>query len=232
MNPNRDLIKTLTGPLAGVVCTIVYLLCYAEVLPLGELIVAGDPKTAMLEPWRLLTHPFIHLSATHLAVNVTALIIAFSWLGRKTGALKSIAVCLGGAVCGAACFLAVCGLSGHSDSFVGGASGGIYSMLTCAALLNNGLTIRVWDRNVRLNGKIMVTVLAAVAVSGIFGVNPGGAIAHAGGIIAGASFALLAPKEHKPQRNPLADKAQQSGYLSLTPGEKSRLGNHLNNPEL
>jgi rhomboid family GlyGly-CTERM serine protease len=163
----------------------------AIIVAAAVLQLAGDvpslryERAALLaEPWRLLTAHLVHLGWIHLALNMTALLITWSLLGRTIGAggwCVVIVTCAVGVSLGLAWF-------SPAVTWYVGFSGILHGMLAAGALA--GL------RCMRLMASILLALLLAklgfeqfVSGNGVTSMLVGGAVivdAHLYGTIAGA----------------------------------------------
>jgi membrane associated rhomboid family serine protease len=204
----------------------------------------------LTRPWTLVTYMFLHEGFFHLLWNMLYLF----WFGRIFGDLLGDRRVLplylmGGAAGFLAYFIAFnVGNFGAGGSFIIGASGAVFCILTATGIFAPDYAIRLFFLgNIRL--KYIVFFAVMVQIIGLGNLNNiGGTFAHIGGIIMGVLFSfylrqgtdltqslqnflawlqnkwnnLLAPsQEHKQQRGPHA--AYRSGRsVKETAGPKKR----------
>jgi len=181
------------------------LLALALVLGNLHLIGWGQPvhwifqadRVAAGEWWRIFTHPFVHLSWYHLALDGAAFFLLYAEL-RRSGwplRLKIMLLCSGGSLLAAwlwapqVALLGLCGLSG-----------------TAHGLMAFGGLARMRDRRTRLAGGVVFGLVAAKSImEGITGevvftfmhmglCGTPIAMAHLGGVAGGVSAGLLNEK--------------------------------------
>jgi membrane associated rhomboid family serine protease len=144
------------------------------------------------EPWRLLTHAFLHGSIVHLLVNLASLWSIGPALERSLGSVRFAALYVVASVGGG---LAVC-LFNHPGQAVVGGSGALFGMLGAAVVMNmragrHLFAFLDFEGPRRLLGMIAVNFAIGFLLPFISNT------AHAGGLIAGfvVTFLWLRPGE-------------------------------------
>lgn len=155
----------------------------------GELVAAG-------EPWRLLSHAFLHGNVLHLLLNLSALLSIGPGLERALGSVRYLLLYVVTALGSA---LATCLVYQPAVPVVGG-SGALFGMLGCAIAMNmrsgrHLLAFLEFDGPRRL-----LTMVFAYLLLGF--VLPVSNTAHAGGLVTGftVAFLWLAPGPPSPAR--------------------------------
>ena len=157
---------------------------------------ASGEQVAAGEPWRLLSHAFLHGNVLHLLLNLSALLSIGPGLECKLGSARFLLLYVVTALGGA---LATCLLYRPEVPVVGG-SGALFGMLGCAIAMNmragrHLLAFLEFDGPRRL-----LTMVFAYLLLGL--VLPVSNTGHAGGLVTGFTFALLwlAPGPPSPKR--------------------------------
>jgi len=138
-------------------------------------------KDSYFQPWRFLTSVFLHGSVVHLLYNLLALALFGSILEKFIGGRR---------------FLLVFFLSGLLASLVSvnfyanslGASGAIYGVLGCLALIRPRMM--VWTYGMPLPMFLAAIIWTIGSVLGIFIPSNIGHIAHLSGIVVGIVFGI------------------------------------------
>ncbi len=189
----------------------------------------GDIAAA---PWQLLTYSLTHTGLIHLLVNLIVLVVGGSLLEKSTSTLRMFAVYAAGAIAGAVVFAATCVAVGVDDATLSGSSAAVLAV--CAAWLGQ---LPEASSMIKSNPRIRLAVIVVllIAVAGVTGDNPGGSLAHIGGIVTGwllgryfannrAAASDMSDLSDKP--DPSSDilaKAERSGFASLSADERRRL---------
>jgi membrane associated rhomboid family serine protease len=166
--------------------------------PLRWVELPSDLMTLLRRPWTLVTYMFSHYGLLHILFNMLWLY----WLGRifmeYFSPKQLIGVYLLGGWGGALMFLLAYNLLPHlvsSQTFLIGASASVIAVIVAAAVYAPDYKIGLlFIGEVSLKWVAIVTVL--IAVLGLEGGNIGGNMAHIGGAIVGAVFALRIKKGH------------------------------------
>jgi membrane associated rhomboid family serine protease len=156
-----------------------------------------DP--AALRPWMLVTSIFLHGGYFHIFFNLLILFMFGSLLERGIGRQRYVALFFLAGIVGNLCYLAYCVAAGSDDPSLG-ASGAIYGILGCLAVLDPERTVYLYFFPIKL--KFAVLVFAAVDVALMLGQVGGIAnAAHLGGLGVGLAFGFwLKEAASRPQR--------------------------------
>lgn len=200
----------------------VYIAAWAQGADTAWLSQPGDMAAAAVRPWTLLTYMFSHAYPGHLAVNLAVLIIAGALYERRAGHTGLAGAYLGGGVAGGLIFTAAASAAGSAHASLTGASAAVLAV--CAALPAS-------DRNIAARLRRTPAALAAIGLGlaailwGLRGANPGGSVAHIGGIAAGIVCGLFVrpPRRTISDHSEILDKARTSGFASLTDDERKKL---------
>ncbi len=152
----------------------------------------GDLAQLMRRPWTLLTYMFAHYKLLHILFNMLWLY----WLGRIFMEFFSpkqlTGVYLLGGWGGALLFLLACNLLPHFTGgpfFLIGASASVIAVVVAAAVYAPDYKIGLlFIGEVSIKWVAIVTV--AIDLAGLSGVSLGSSIAHIGGALVGAWYAL------------------------------------------
>lgn len=141
-----------------------------------------------LQLWRFITFQFLHANAQHIVFNMFALYLFGQLIESVLGARRFLAFYLISGIGGALSLLVLEGahiVPGGMNSFLVGASAGIFGLLVASAVVAPGVRIivLVFPMSIR-TAAILATVLAIYAVA-TAGNNYGGEAAHLGGGVVG-----------------------------------------------
>lgn len=161
------------------------------------------------EPWRILSHAFLHGGILHLLINLAVLLQLGPLLELSLGSPRFLALYVVSALGGG---IAVCLVRTPLETVVGG-SGALFGML--GAVLALGMrsgrhTLQFFEEGA---GKQIVALIAVNLVAGwLFPMISN--TAHVGGLVAGfaASYWFLTPARVRPDRG---TRALQAGMLAL-----------------
>lgn len=149
---------------------------------------------ALTKPWQFITAIFLHGSITHLFYNLFALILFGFILEKIIGSKKFLLLFL------------ISGIIANIISFPFynaslGASGAIYAIMGCLALLRPGMT--VWVFNLPMPMFIAAIIWTAGSIMGIFGFGDAGTghIAHLSGIFLGVVYGIYLRIKYPRKRN-------------------------------
>lgn len=183
---------------------------------------SSDFPTTLDEPWRIGTYMFVHSRPGHFVFNMVLLLVAGCHYERRTSSLWLISTYIAGGVFGGLLFAGATSFAHNANANLTGASAAIISII-CAASIDRRSRFSIWG----LPYTWIIVFLSIDSISGLFGANPGGSLAHIGGIITGIVSGWLANRRKKPAQpiSHVIDKAQKSGYSSLTPEERIILFN-------
>jgi len=151
------------------------------------LLFALMPSQLFFEPWTLLTSMFTHASFNHLLFNMIALFFLGSYLERIIGEKNFLRVYFIGGLGGGilTLIMAYIGLM-RPDVAVVGASGAVFSVAACLAILRPNLTIFLFPIPFP-----MPLYLAVFGFMLVMSFMPGIAWSgHLGGLIVGALYGL------------------------------------------
>lgn len=161
--------------------------------------------------WQAITYMFVNLSPVQLAANTAVLIAAGAWMERGRHWWQLVLTFIVSGLGGAA-FYAMAGVPG----LLAGASASVYGILTAALLgakfKKNGFAVKAAG---------FATLLLSLLLTAPF--NPGGTVAHLGGIACGTIIALMPAR--KPAKTSTAEvrMAMQSGFSSLSAAQRQAL---------
>jgi membrane associated rhomboid family serine protease len=163
-----------------------------EFAPSDRLFAWGSlaPMDALEQPWRLLTHAFVHANLLHLVFNLSFLLNVGPALERSMGSLKFLALYVVAALGGG---IAVCLVYPLGGSVVGG-SGALFGMMGALVAWNmhsgrHLFAFLEFEGPRRLLSMIAVNLLLGFVIP--FVSNTG----HVGGLLAGfaVTFLFLTP---------------------------------------
>lgn len=197
-----------------------------------------SPGAAMWQhPWTMLTYSFVHTDVMHCLFNM----LCFYWVGTmlsdRTSTRFMLLVYGIGAVGGALAFW----LAQLHGAWLQGASAAVMGVIIAVAVIAPQERVRLfmmWSVKMWWIAVLLVVLLAA-DLMGNNPNNPGGQIAHIGGILSGAvagwiyRFRQMRAVEDAPRSltevqaraelDRLLDKVRTSGYNSLTNSERIEL---------
>lgn len=179
----------------------------------------------LARPSAVLTYMFNHADFIHFATNVALLVVAGTIFERKAGPLKTVAVYFVGGIAGGVLFGVVCQMLDIEGVTLSGASAATLALCTAALCSSPGVVERLRHTPAAIAG---IAMAAVVIFWGAAGDNPGGALAHLGGIAVGLALTpVLMPRRRKrlpaDDNSEIITKARRSGFSSLTPEERKRL---------
>lgn len=172
-------------------------------------------STVVSAPYRLLTYTVSHAGWLHVGANAAMLLIAAEAAIRLGGAARAAMVALAAAVAAGLIFCAATAAL-NPDATLEGASA-------------VALALAAYDTAL-MRARIPKYLLGLLAVAMIFGPNAGGGLAHCAGFAVGLAFASVHNRRSErlrahmlAERDRIRRKAEDSGYASLTPGERNLL---------
>ncbi len=199
----------------------VYIAAWAQGADTSPMSLPGDISIVIDRPWTLITYMFSHAHPWHFALNLVVLIVAGALYEYRRGHAALLAAYLTGGIAGGALFVAAASSAGPSQASLAGASAA--ALAVCAAIpasINNIVNL------LRTPAAVLGIIFSIVLILwGLLGPNPGGSIAHIGGIAAGIACGLLA-RPAQPSTvdiSDIIDKVRTSGYASLTDDERKKL---------
>ena len=161
--------------------------------------VSSNPWEVLYKPWTLITYAFAHTAILHILFNMLWLY----WLGRiflEYFTSKQLAgLYVLGALGGAILFLLACNCIhalSSPGSYMLGASAAVIAIVVAAAVYTPDYKIgMLFIGDVSLKWVAIVTVLIdLLSIEGLS--NAGGHIAHLGGALVGAVYALMMRRGH------------------------------------
>jgi len=138
-------------------------------------------QSSWMQPWRFVSSIFLHGGVSHIVFNLFALILFGLILEKIIGSKKFLILYFASGII--ANLIAV---NFYSSSL--GASGAIYGILGCLAVLRPKMAVWVYNMPMPMFVAAIVWVLAGVF--GIFNPSEVGDIAHLSGIAVGFLFGL------------------------------------------
>jgi hypothetical protein len=147
------------------------------------------PQLAAVRPWTIFTYMFLHGSGFHLFVNMLVLFFFGPTLERKIGSHKFLIVYFGAGL------LSALGHMIFSGSPVVGASGAIYGIFACLALLEPDIRVYVYFLPMKITQALVLFALIDILMIG-----SNDMIAHAAhlfGLIFGLYMGFKIKKEMK-----------------------------------
>ncbi len=152
----------------------------------------ADLSLLVRRPWTLITHFFLHTTLFHILFNMLTLYWMGTLLEDYIGKFKTLRVFIWGGIAGAFFYILAYNTlpvfaSTISQSFALGASAGVLAIMAAAAtLLPNYEVNLVFFGFVKLKWLALIFFLLDLISINVG--NPGGHIAHIGGIISGYLF--------------------------------------------
>lgn len=204
----------------------------------------SDPESLMLRPWTLLSYMFTQWNAIHLIVNMLWLwlwvrVIEMTPSASLTAtSARILGAYLAGGVAGASVYLGASLAGGDCGVCLTGSSASVVAVIASGAVVAPRAEV-----NLVFFGRVRLLWAAAVSVGlcllGDLGAHTGSALAHLGGVAAGAVCGLwYARSDARPRRQPrgignsgddradldaILAKVSRSGYGSLSSTERKRL---------
>lgn len=217
-----------------------------DIDPVVDALALPPDVTGLLQrPWTIVTYMFTQYGTLHLLFNMTALY----WFGRlftlRNSGRRLVTLYLLCGAGGGAAYMAWAALSGSvSATPLVGASAAVMGILVATAITMPAFEVQLLPMTRRV--RLLWVALGAIALFalGLAGDNAATHVAHLGGMAAGAvsavclryrltfrlpSFKMPRRPKSRPEQSPKADidtilfKVKQSGYTSLTPGERAAL---------
>ena len=163
--------------------------------------------SVLLEPWRLITYTFVHLTPLHLAINVAVVLALGCMLKNKLSDIQFVAIYCVGGIAGALLYMA----SPVAGPLVG-ASAGVFALAAAAVSMSRGFA-----------SLISIIALAIVCLVTAGGHNVGGVYAHLGGILAGTLVVVAFKFRSRRRGDDIVKQVEQSGYASLSDSQRETL---------
>lgn len=177
---------------------------------------ALSPHTVATHPYALFSYAFIHAGLLHTLVNAAAIYLCGSMTEPLFGARRTALLYLASTIAAGLTFCMAMRIAARPDAILSGASAPAFAAMMCLCV----------------SRRMVLTALALAALSfaGLFGPNPGGAIAHITGVAAGFIAAILYHKHTLSRINAreaaltqIRNKIRISGFDSLSPAERATL---------
>lgn len=185
------------------------------------------------KPWTVVSYMFTQSSALNLLFNLLWLwCLSRLFLEVSTRRRLLVAYLVGGL--GGALFFVIGAAAGLCHGTLFGSSAAVLGIISSAATLAPRMSFRLMffgAVEMRWIAIVAVTLSLLTFASG----NVGGALAHAGGSLAGLALgyrwrfhrfsrrSFIIPDKEADTLNSLLDKVKRSGYDSLTPSERKQL---------
>ncbi len=118
------------------------------------------PQLALVRPWTFLTYMFLHGSGGHLFFNMLVLFFFGPTLERKIGSFRFLNVYFGAGL------LSALGHMIFSGSPVLGASGAIYGVFACLALLDPDIRVYVYFFPMKITQALVLFALIDILMIG------------------------------------------------------------------
>ena len=173
-----------------------------------------------------ITYMFTHTGLMHFAVNLAVIIFAGSLLERISSWTRLMVVYLCGGISGGLLFCVACKLTGVDGQTLTGASAAALALCVAAMTWRGNIKRRFKSCPTAITGLVLGMI---IVLWGLVAGNPGGSLAHLGGIAAGLLLSLLRVRRGEATDvRPVLDKALMSGYSSLSDNERRVLvGNSI-----
>lgn len=149
----------------------------------------ADPSRFIYQPWSLFSYMFVHEGFFHILFNMLWLYFIGRIFQEYLGNNKLLRAYLIGGLAGGLLYMAgmnVLPVFRNSVYFpfpLHGASAGVMAVIVGAATLLPNYQIRFFIFDIKL--KYIAFVMVVTSILGMMSVNPGGNLAHLGGVIAG-----------------------------------------------
>lgn len=178
---------------------------------------SASPTVDFSQPWRIVSYMFQQSYPLHILFNLSALVLAGAWYESRRPGYSIVLVYVTSGIAGAMAFIATGAIAG-SESSLSGCSASVMGIVACV----------LCDRSHPVRYRYIILGAAlAIAATGVAGPNPGGSLAHVAGILAGMAIGLSFKTNEsvvaKRSKDPLVQKAEQSGYSSLNASERATL---------
>lgn len=147
------------------------------------------PQLALVRPWTVFTYMFLHGSGFHLFLNMLVLFFFGPTLERKIGSHKFLIVYFGAGL------LSALGHMIFSGSPVVGASGAIYGIFACLALLEPDMRVYVSFFPMKITQALVLFALADILLMGSNDMVAHAA--HLSGLVFGLYMGFKIKKEMK-----------------------------------
>ena len=138
--------------------------------------------------WEFITFQFLHANVAHVLFNCLGLFFFGPWMERWWGSWKFLIFYLLCGAAGAVFFTLLALLGVVPDSYLVGASAGLYGILVGVAVIGPTMRVALLFPPIELSMRQLVMALMAISVGAILlklGGNEGGEAGHLGGAILG-----------------------------------------------
>ncbi len=180
--------------------------------------------------WEFITFQFLHANVAHVLFNCLGLFFFGPWMERWWGSWKFLIFYLLCGAAGAMFFTLLALLGVVPNSYLVGASAGLYGILIGVAVIGPNLRVALLFPPIELSMRQLVMALMAISVGAILlklGGNEGGEAGHLGGAILG--YILM----RFPQLLGHGSSVEnvRTGAISRTPAAKLRPRTSLENEQ-
>lgn len=146
----------------------------------------SEPLQLLYQPWSIFTYMFVHQGFFHILFNLLWLYFLGNLFQEYLGNRKLLKVYLYGGLLGAAFYLVGMNLIpvfADRSAYLQGASAGVMAVIVGIATLLPNYAIRIFVWDIKLKYIAIFMVLSSVFE--MMGSNPGGNMAHLGGVVTG-----------------------------------------------
>ncbi len=152
--------------------------------PWLTVLLAFTPRFALLEPWTVLTHMFVHGSFTHILFNMIGLFFFGSRVEERLGSRRFVILYFTAGATGAA----LSAIMAFNASIIG-ASGGVFGVMLAFARYWPRERIYIWGV-LPIEAWLLVVITTALSLYSGFGGSRGGVadFAHLGGYLGAAVY--------------------------------------------
>lgn len=177
-------------------------------------------------PLAVVSYMFSHVYTLHFAANMIVLIFAGGILESRRGPWSVLLTYVAGGIAGGLLYAAACSMLGIVGTELSGASAATLALCAATLVTTPAISRRLKDTPAALTG---MALIVAIILLGFRGSNPGGALAHLGGIVAGIVAGIIMSRKRPvsdpttTSENPIIEKVRRSGYASLSPDERRGL---------
>ncbi len=197
---------------------------------LANFALASDLSDVLSRPWSLVTYMFAQTDFLHLIFNMLWLFCFGRLISCAIRYNDIILTYIVGGLLGGILFIATYPLMSVAEGWLMGASASIVAIAAVTAVVMPEQRIQLmFLGQVRVIWLVVAVIL--MLVLGSSGTNPGGAVAHLGGLIAGIVLGLIyRRKQHKlmaashqqAELDRIIQKVKRTGYLALSSHERKR----------
>ena len=149
----------------------------------------------IIQPWSLITYAFVHYDFWHLAFNMIWLYFVGRLFTNLFNSKMALNIYFLGAILGALLFMLGYNLLPdffNKGTLLVGASASVRALLIFLCIYMASMEVRVFTFNIKL--WYIGAAILVLDVIGLFGLNPGGNIAHLGGALLGYFYAIQLKK--------------------------------------